>query len=83
VTIIFVLIALESLEPAEVGRRVIATAALTVLLSVMAHGLTAEPLASRYGAWVTRDRPAVELMDAAEPQVRRPWRWRKEAGAKP
>ncbi len=83
VTIIFVLIALESLEPAEIGRRVIATAALTVFLSVIAHGLTAEPLASRYGAWVNRDQPAVELMDAAEPQVRRPWRWRRETGARP
>jgi sodium/hydrogen antiporter len=82
VTIIFVLIALESLEPAEIGRQVIAAAALAVLLSVIAHGLTAEPLASRYGAWVTRVQPEVELMDSAEPQVRRPWRWRKETGAK-
>ena len=48
VTIIFVLLALESLEPAEMGRRVIPTAALTVMLSVIAHGITAEPLASRY-----------------------------------
>ena len=83
VTIIFVLIALESLEPVEIGRRVIATAALTVLLSVIAHGLSAEPLASRYGAWVTRVQPGVELRNAAEPKVRKPWRWRKPAGVRP
>lgn len=83
VTIIFMLLALESLQPAEIGRQVIATAALTVLLSVIAHGLTAEPLAARYGGWVTRVQPEVELLDAPEPKVRRPWRWRKPAGAKP
>ena len=82
VTIIFVLLALESLEPVEIGRQVIATAALTVLLSVLAHGLTAEPLASRYGAWATRVQPEVELANAAEPQVRAPWR-RPPTGAKP
>jgi NhaP-type Na+/H+ or K+/H+ antiporter len=83
VTIIFVLLALESLEPAEIGRQVIATATLTVLLSVVAHGLTAEPLAARYGAWVSRVQPERELMNAAEPQVRAPWRRRPIGGAKP
>ena len=83
VTIIFVLLALESLEPVEIGRQVIATAALTVFLSVLAHGLTAEPLASRYGAWVSRVQPGMELMNAAEPQVRTPWRRRTTGGAKP
>lgn len=47
---------------------------MIVVLSVVAHGVTAEPLASRYGAWVTRERPSMELLDAVEPQVREPWR---------
>lgn len=74
VTIIFTLLALETLQPGEIGRQMIATAALTVVLSVVAHGVTAEPLASRYGAWVSRERPSMELLDAVEPQVREPWR---------
>lgn len=83
VTIIFVLISMEALEPAEVGRQMIATATLTVLLSVVAHGFTAEPFASRYGAWVARAQPEMEMMDAAEPKVRTPWRARKSTGAAP
>ena len=39
----------------------IAAICLTVLLSVLAHGLSADPLARRYGAWVERTRPAQEL----------------------
>lgn len=60
VTVVFVLIALESLEVTEGGRSAIAAAVLTVLLSVLAHGLSAEPLAERYGRWVDRTRPRAE-----------------------
>src|SRR5262249_3795639 len=48
-SVVFGLLALESLgEPA--ARPAVAVIAFTVLLSVVAHGLTAEPLARRYGA---------------------------------
>jgi NhaP-type Na+/H+ or K+/H+ antiporter len=48
-SVVFGLLALEALgEPA--ARPAIAVIAFTVLLSVVAHGLTAEPLARRYGA---------------------------------
>lgn len=70
-TIVFALIALESLEQTATGRRVLATAALTVLLSVFAHGLTADVLARRYGAWAERTRPPVETSAAEEPRGRR------------
>lgn len=80
VTLIFMLLALESLQPQEIGRQIVATAALTVLISVLAHGLTATPLAALYGAWVDRVRPEVELQEAAEPQVRAPWRFRRTMG---
>ena len=60
VTVVFVLIALESLEVTAAGRGAAAAAVLTVLLSVLAHGLSAEPLAARYGRWVERARPAAE-----------------------
>ena len=43
---------------------------VTVALSVMAHGITAAPLASRYAAWhATRDTPM-------EDQPTAPQRWR-------
>lgn len=64
-SLIFVLLSIEQLgteegildEPHAV---VAATVGLTVLLSVVAHGLSGEPLAERYGAWTRRVRPAVE-----------------------
>lgn len=64
VTVVFVLIALESLEVTEAGRSAVAAAVLTVLLSVIAHGLSAGPLAARYGSWVRRARPAEETRSA-------------------
>ena len=46
-SVVFALLALEDLgKPASAAVSVIA---LTVLLSVVAHGLTADPLAHRYG----------------------------------
>jgi NhaP-type Na+/H+ or K+/H+ antiporter len=46
-SIIFAMIALEELDIA--AHRAVAVIGLTVLLSVFAHGLTAKPLANRYG----------------------------------
>lgn len=63
VTVVFLLIALESLEVTAAGRSAVATGALTVLLSVIAHGLTAAPWAGRYADWVERTRPAAETRE--------------------
>lgn len=60
VTVVFVLIALEHLEVTAAGRSAVAAAVLTVLLSVVAHGVSAEPLAARYGAWAARVPPGQE-----------------------
>jgi sodium/hydrogen antiporter len=60
VTVVFVLIALESLEVTAAGRGAVVAAVLTVLLSVIVHGLSAEPLALRYGRWVERAAPVQE-----------------------
>ena len=49
-SIIFALIALEDLHGE--ADRAVAIIGMTVLLSVVAHGVTAKPLASRYGATV-------------------------------
>jgi NhaP-type Na+/H+ or K+/H+ antiporter len=54
-SVIFALLALEDLS-AE-AERAVAVIGMTVLLSVFAHGLTAKPLAARYGASVTDEAP--------------------------
>jgi len=48
-SVVFGLLALETLGE-QAARPAVAVIAFTVLLSVVAHGLTAEPLARRYGA---------------------------------
>lgn len=70
-SIVFALIAVESLEVNGEVRRAIAAIALTVLLSVLAHGLTADVLAARYGRWITRTTPAAETAASFEPRARR------------
>jgi NhaP-type Na+/H+ or K+/H+ antiporter len=61
-SIIFAVVALEDLHAEAEGA--VAIIGTTVLLSVFAHGLSAKPLASRYGASVARSAPADG--DAAE-----------------
>jgi NhaP-type Na+/H+ or K+/H+ antiporter len=51
-SLVFALLALEELGP--VADDPVAVITLTVLLSVLAHGLSAAPLAARYGRTVTR-----------------------------
>ena len=47
-SVVFGLLALEALGE-QVAKPAVAVIAFTVLLSVVAHGLTAEPLAKRFG----------------------------------
>ena len=70
-SVIFALIALESLVPDDDLRTVLATISVTALLSVVAHGFSAEPLAVRYGSWVTRVAPEVELQSSTVARTRR------------
>ena len=69
-SVVFALIALESLVPDEDLRTVLATISATVLLSVIAHGFSAEPLAKRYGHWVSRTHAPIERAAATEPRAR-------------
>jgi NhaP-type Na+/H+ or K+/H+ antiporter len=52
-SVVFALIAVDGLEPDE-GNRVLAVITLTIVFSVVAHGLTSSPLAARYGAHAAR-----------------------------
>ena len=54
-SVVFAVIAFDSLQGSE-ANAVLAAVTLTVLLSVVAHGLTAAPLARRYGARIAAPR---------------------------
>jgi NhaP-type Na+/H+ or K+/H+ antiporter len=69
-TVIFGTIAAESMEPNEYLYSALGVLAITVLLSVIAHGLSADPLAERYARWVERAKPAVETAESVEPVTR-------------
>jgi NhaP-type Na+/H+ or K+/H+ antiporter len=68
-SIVFALIALEELQgvPGPLDE-IVATISLTVLLSVLLHGLTAQPLAGRYAA---THQAEVEPVEHPEPTLRR------------
>ncbi len=69
-SVVFSLIALEQLDRDNNLDKVLATAALTILLSVVLHGCTAVPGATRYSSWVNRVQPRVELGSCKEPLTR-------------
>ena len=78
-SVVFALLAVEDLDMDDALRTAISTIAMTVLLSVILHGLTADVLAERYGAWIDRTRPPTECAAATEPRPRRslvPWHHR-------
>jgi len=70
-SVVFALLAVEDLEVDDSLRTAVSTIALTVLLSVVLHGVTADLFATRYGTWVDRERPRVETAPATDPRVRR------------
>jgi NhaP-type Na+/H+ or K+/H+ antiporter len=49
-SVVFGLIAYDTLDPADAGR-VLSVVTVTIALSVLAHGLSASPLAARYGVF--------------------------------
>lgn len=56
-SVVFGLIAVDSLAPEE-SQLVLGAVVITVALSVLAHGVTASPLARRYGAHINQLHPA-------------------------
>ena len=55
-SVVFGLIAVDALAP-EQSKVLLAAVTVTVGFSVLLHGVTASPLAARYGAYVTSGRP--------------------------
>jgi sodium/hydrogen antiporter len=77
-SVVFGLLALEELGEHAAGP-VVAVIGTTVLLSVIAHGATAEPLASRYSAALSRGQPGPAHADRPELPDRRLIRRRRPA----
>lgn len=69
-TVVFTLLAIESLEVDETLREALLAVSLTVLFSVIAHGATAQPFARRYGRWSMEHESSVESGSAREPRPR-------------
>jgi hypothetical protein len=73
-SIVFGILAIDALTEAGAPFDTVAsTVAWTVLLSVVAHGLTAAVLSARYGRWIalrqqTRGEPLPELEEQSEPR---------------
>jgi NhaP-type Na+/H+ or K+/H+ antiporter len=71
-SVVFTLIAIEELHGAgSIPVVITELATWTILLSVLAHGLSAEPLARIYGRRVKAAGAIPELVEAPEPRVRR------------
>jgi len=75
-SVVFALIAVDSLNPSD-GNRVLAVVTATVVLSVIAHGITAAPLAARYARHAATLHP-----DLPEHAVKPPLPTRSMAGGR-
>jgi len=71
-SVVFALLAYDGLEASQPAGMIVRVATWTILLSIVAHGVSAVPLARRYGARIATSGPhAPELADAPEPRTRR------------
>jgi NhaP-type Na+/H+ or K+/H+ antiporter len=71
-SVVFTLIAVEELHGAgPIAEAVVELATWTILLSVVAHGVSAGPLARTYGRRVSEAGDVPELAEAPEPRIRR------------
>jgi sodium/hydrogen antiporter len=68
-SVVFTLLALEEIERGG-GGMLLQTVTWTILLSVVLHGISASPLAARYGASIARAGQVPEKAPAAEPRIR-------------
>ncbi len=65
-SIVFAVIVLEELAEKPAAVDITVTVAITVVLSVVGHGMSAWPLAGRYGAWFARaSAESPDLMEGA------------------
>jgi NhaP-type Na+/H+ or K+/H+ antiporter len=68
-SVVFTLLALEEIERGG-GAMLLETVTWTILLSVVLHGISASPLAARYGASIAKAGKIPETAPAGEPRIR-------------
>jgi sodium/hydrogen antiporter len=68
-SVVFTLLALEEIERSG-GAMLLETVTWTILLSVVLHGISASPLAARYGASIAKAGKIPEKAPAGEPRIR-------------
>ena len=69
-SVVFTLLALEEIEPGASSGILLQTVTWTILLSVILHGMSASPLAARYGASIAKAGDIPEKAPAGEPEIR-------------
>ena len=69
-SVVFMLLALEEIERGNGGAMLLETVTWTILLSVVLHGISASPLAARYGASIAKAGKIPEKAPAGEPRIR-------------
>jgi len=69
-SVVFALLALEEIEHGGDGQLLLQTITWTILLSVLLHGISASPLAARYGAAIATAREIPEKQPSREPSIR-------------
>jgi NhaP-type Na+/H+ or K+/H+ antiporter len=70
-SVVFTLVVLEHLQSGSAQTPLVQVATWTILLSVVAHGVTAGPLAARYGARTSALGDVPEMAPAREQRIRR------------
>ena len=69
-SVVFTLLALQEIEHGGSGGMLLQTVTWTILLSVVLHGISAPPLAARYGASIAKAGQIPEKAPASEPKIR-------------
>ena len=69
-SVVFTLLALEEIEHGGDGQLLLQTITWTILLSVLLHGISACPLAARYGAAIAAAGEIPEKQPSREPSIR-------------
>ena len=69
-SVVFTLLALEEIQRGGDGDLLLETVTWTILLSVVLHGISASPLAARYGASIATAGDISEKQPSREPSVR-------------
>jgi NhaP-type Na+/H+ or K+/H+ antiporter len=69
-SVVFTLIAIEEFERSSAATTLVQTATWTILFSVVLHGVSASPIAARYGASIAKAGSVPETAPAGEPSIR-------------